>query len=91
MRQNLTLSAIVASPEMHQQTDSRPNEPPQRTRPRLRFLLNLNGHGWGRAAEGEALGIVGGNKDALPRRPVAPFAKKSWCLTCETCAAFRTD
>ena len=27
----------------------------QRTRPRLRFLLNLNSSGWGCAAEGEAL------------------------------------
>ena len=34
-------------------TATKPNEALQRTRPRLRFLLNLNGSGWGPAAEGE--------------------------------------
>ena len=30
-----------------------PNEALQRTRPLLRFLLNVNSRGWGPSAEGE--------------------------------------
>jgi hypothetical protein len=36
---------------------ARPNCALQRTRPLLRFLLNLKRHGWGLAAEGWALGV----------------------------------